>query len=692
MRYEIATTWLVLSAALGLGCRSSERQLEAIDSAHAASAGGSGADTSETVRAANDVAAVADASASNATQGRERLVARLRAMVLKRREELNAKHPDNSALYAQCAAPDPSLSASVTSVVEAWIKGQRLGRVDDTSIDVLCQDRARLLVRASAEVHAHVLGTQFTWVLRVNGAKVQRLAGVHGSIPGELMVGWTGQRSLQVIDIVDLEHDGILDPIMMEITTLESDGDGGGHFRVFTSIHGAKTEVGAVFGQVGLARLQPAPEAGVLVFDIRERGERNERRFPCLSGPGAWAECPAGEAAKRFAESVDAGDWLAEAADMLSSDRDALAEALGRFGGVSAAELAELLALATPASAKDAIARFLDRRQREPAPESTGMTTAIHAALALHECPALEATAKKHAERSVRAWVTKNEARVLVELSRLGEEPLPEGEAPDNADVKASRYKAARPTELSVTASCVGPAGTYWLAQWNEKIDGHEGHYGRSTLFFSASGHLVPLVSSMIALVDDGAGAGQMHRPTEPLEVSFYAHENAIGALVRRAHFFEHALEDLVAVVDDKVTGTHVGQAELHWRSFERGVENLHRPSGLARSIDDARRITFWRATAHGVEPLATIDPKADPATAAHDDKVTELLRMSERATAAYALLSDLQPNDLARIGEVVGALQALGADDALVARVRGQAAVGIPEPTAPHRDIDDHE
>src|SRR5262249_54561710 len=157
--------------------------------------------------------------------------------------------------------------------------------------------------------------------------------------------------------MVDLDHDGTLDPIVAKD---EHEGGARPNFTIFAGPGRPLHAVGSNDGDVALARVQPAAIDGIVVVALRTSATPRTL-YRCVGGGATWTSCPAAARAQRLDDALAAADALVDHPAQLLADREQLGDLLALLD-VPAARKAALLGQADASSASQLIARYLRAR------------------------------------------------------------------------------------------------------------------------------------------------------------------------------------------------------------------------------------------------------------------------------------------------------------------------------------------
>jgi hypothetical protein len=351
-----------------------------------------------------------------------------------------------------------------------------------------------------------------------------------------------------------------------------------------------------------------------------------------------WSVCPAAERAVKRDTALAAAEAISASASGLLDDRDRLAEALAALA-VPDAERMRFLAAAAPSPLSTIVSRFLATRDAA----TRTMTPAEHDAAA----------------RAARA-------RITAELrTALDQPPCPETTPAQQraavAQIKrwlaANERGAAKP---AVQASCVGPAGGYWLVWW--EVPNPDEPTFRGALFHIAGGKVAKLIDGTSPM-GDGTDGTYPDEPEQLPSVKTYLKGATLGALVFGPG------DKLTAVVDGAITGTRDGAASFDWNAADALGDVTISADTLGRS-ETADKITYWQASAQGVVPVVELVTASLAPAATASTPAAKLLDTLERRRHAVALLTETPAKDYVAPGvrdNLLAALRALDAPAAVV-------------------------
>ena len=551
-----------------------------------------------------------------------------------------------------CTRPSPEARVAVQDRIEAWIdrtypaEKRDLGTPDEPQawggLQFGCVERAGLVV----DVQADLVGRAgrragHDWTLRVKPGSIEVLGKATGTAIDDVME-WAPIETVGTLALVDLDRDGLLDPILARDST-----EGGGAPNVTLQVGTGRGRnlraVGHHHGAIDVAAVQPGLADGIVVVHLEPSFMEKRTFYRCVRAKGPWTVCPASEAAQRRDEAIAAAKQIVERPGALFADREELAATLALLEAPEPLRAA-LLAEARPTTPAAEIERFV-RRLDAPREARTDdeqevvadaaakrLTEALRGALAEARCPAASEAERKAAAAAVTTWIAAHDRR--------------------------------RPDGLMTEATCVGPRGAYWLYRW-EKHSRDE-TFERRALFYTAGAAAPQVIVEGTSLFEDGQEGGDPVDEGSRIQIKLHARAGSIVALV------SHTGDKLSAVVDGVVTGSGAASAsDLDWYARETAADFAMRDDTLART-EASGQVTYWHATAAGVAAAATFAvPTVRTASAA--DPVRRLLEDRERAHAAREQLdrvddAGVRDPDFRR--DTVLALRILGADAAVIDRV----------------------
>ncbi|MCE9577984.1 MAG: hypothetical protein K8W52_32935 [Deltaproteobacteria bacterium] len=621
---------------------------------------GRGAEPGGAPVAVEDDAGVSDAGADPQLRGEVVALARARLAALT--AEAPPLDDEDGALPAlgPCTRPAPAARAALATAITRWAlrthPGQRFV-LDGPDLRVGCDDPGGVIV----DVHADLVGrgrrTGWWWTVRVRGAQIDTLAATSGMAVEDYTDEYDLHTSHDTLVIADLDGDGAREPL---IARNVHEGNARSSYTVLVPGKAGPVAVGTHDGALAVATL-PSPEPGVVLalggLDVRAA-------FRCVTGPAPWASCPAAERVQRHVRARAIAGALIDRPD--APDRDELDRDLALLD-VPTATRAALVARARPTTPREAIEDFVARREddrsgRTPAEQGAAaaavahkLGAAISGALGEVPCPAAMAGERAILVPTLARWIAAHDHEHIA------------GHACGGA------CKAQAPVELAIRASCVGAVASYWLATWQRPVKGIA-ELERQGLF--------AMIGDRVTLIAGGTSAWDGPRDqTTASDVSGEGPgaEGAVGAVDAKFAIAGGAVTALalapgprlIAAVDGVVTGDRAGAAELGWVARDAVGELDMTDDSLARTVEGAR-VQFWRATSAGVTAVASFDEGAagDPPT----DPAARILDGLERDRVAEELLIGATDADLADAGKraaIVDALRRLGADAALIDRVR---------------------
>ncbi|MFO0750953.1 MAG: hypothetical protein U1F43_35565 [Myxococcota bacterium] len=557
---------------------------------------------------------------------------------------------DEAFAVGPCKRPDAARKDALRKKVDAWLAKlapQKPGV--SASIDLVygCDDAnvfARVERTESSESEPGE--TAKAWIVALGGDEVRVLQHDDAIESGS---EWTARHALELLAMVDLDHDGVSDPVTMTESKDEG-GSSSGTYDLFVPGPKGPTKLGSLTGAFDVALLQPAPSEGILVVTVSTPTEDEAK---CISAT-ALSDCPAAARALAHSAEFETLSSAKGAALVALDDRDSLADALVPLH-LPDAERDALLARAAPSTAQQAIGRWW-RGLAVPGDDVRLAAVAeaeatLRAALGDQACerPAGDIAA------AIAAWIAKNDRAVL--------------RAQEACQGKACAV--TKPPVATLEGACAGPSGALVLATWIYEFPGGGTPFGfaRAGLFFLAGDKVTKVMDAVAPLAQDGMGELMTNPETPLLRAKLHVRDGAVVALVVGTE------GPPSAVVDAAVVGAGPQPGEFAWRWGGASMNVELDGDGLLRSEADGKA-TFWHASKDGVTAVASLAPPALTAAAPADGgPLVAALFVSEQRIAARAYLGTFtRPVDLGPAearANTLAALALAGAPAELVATVR---------------------
>lgn len=506
------------------------------------------------------------------------------------------------AAVGPCQRPDAAARAALVRDLTAWIARTERGArpLDDVAptFRLGCVEPSGIIVDVQADLGRGRTRFGRWWTVRYQGGKVEVLATAGGCAVVDCME-WSDVGALWTVGLVDLDRDGHLDLVLAE-----DHHEGGAAAEVDVRIRvGARTsEIGHVRGDVALA--EAADEPGVAVLALQEDGPVLYR---CVTDHPGWTACRGQSALEHTARARAAADELATSAGDLLADRAHLAQLLHALDA-EPAERDRWLAAARPSTLAMVLTRYQasrdpsellgSEREANGARARAALADTLRTAVGQPRCPTPSTADERAARAALGRWLATH-ARGAVDVSLAG---------------------------------CVVARAGLWTASWHAPAG--DGWEGTSALVAVRDGKATPLVTTHFQVEADG---GERYPTGEGFRVAakLFVEDGAVGALVSDGD------RTLVAVRDGVVTGRRELAHTMAWNQLD-GDPVEPTDDTLAESTDDLGVHTFWRATATGVEAVATLPAEPDAPPPA--DPLPRLLHERVRQREAWALVLGAPP------------------------------------------------
>jgi len=550
-------------------------------------------------------------SSAHAQTRAEVLTRMLEALAAERLDTLGAPHvaPDEDAPTADaptraligatrgCKRPDDAQAARLQARVERWVAAlhPRASWADDgVHLTFGCFERDGLVLDVHVDARLGDDARGYYWVVRLHDGALTVVAAQVGSACADYME-WAREDSVGTLALVDLDHDGDLDPLV--VRQLREGGATAYESIFYGERAGRLVDLGRDRGAVELLATQPAAADGVLILrhTFMDYGDDAAAYYQlrCLGLDEPLTACATADALRRREDVIAQARAILADSDPLADDATALADTLTTLGVLPLVRMA-WLALAPPATFEQRVAAFerhelqaggrLTEVERQAAvtARAADLRARVSAALGDEACRAV-----RDELRLVSAWI---------------------------------RRHATRPRAIVPTGGCASAAAAYVTARWLER-DEEGGTRTALGLFFVRAGLATPLFRT--GLYRDGNG------DVEPsLEVALSVHGGTLRALVADEG-------GLRAFVGGRETASVASMVIVH---------------GLGELVgDDGASRTYWVAAADGLSQVAAV---ADPsptnfATALPREPLAALLTIEARRGYARYHLEELGPRGL---------------------------------------------
>ncbi len=555
------------------------------------------------------------------------------------RERLELRWPvltgtDDSELLAfgPCRRLDVPQQAAVTARIRTWMAKAYAadnGNLYDDAPKVAfgCADTQHgIIVDVQADrgrPPQHPIGRW--WTLRV-GDDIKVLAELKGS-PESYFSEYAIERTLHTIALADLDHDGVLDPIVTRVD--HEGGSSTNRIELLTPLSSApavRPPIAELGDTIELPRGQRR-DATTVVVKITTHGHESHPAYRCIDGGTTLARCHDAE----IARTVDRALATAAAIGESLPDRDEMDAQLTLLE-LSPRQRAPWLAIAKPTTTAQrtgrAVARFVD-----PVDDRTDT----------------ERRADDEAEAN--AWL----GRLATELGDQRCIKPPRDRELPKLRAWIAAHDRGTTTNVEILGMCVGPnGGAYFASWWHPTKDPQTSVHRQAVFARRTTGSPVAIFEATAqGFPYNGAGGAE----ADPgLDATFYLHDDSVVALV-----LDHD-HKLSAVVDGTVVGTHPGPQDWY-RVGELRAEMLIRAEG--------EPIVLWHAD-HRLVPTISLESPSLAATppppgAARLVFEREQLLEARNELASYADGHALGPHE----EDLALALELVGADPQLVARVR---------------------
>ncbi|MCE9576645.1 MAG: hypothetical protein K8W52_26090 [Deltaproteobacteria bacterium] len=525
-----------------------------------------------------------------------------------------------------CVRPTADEQAALRQRLEPWTVaalGPRSATVELT-VRFGCVARGGIIVNAQRNDGSEGLGRGRWWTLRVSPTAIEALHAIEG-VASIDFTEFADAETLQTLALVDLDGDGVLDPVDADDLHV----NGGMHGEVTVSVPGPSgAVVGRLTGEVLVADAQPDPRT--LVLALQEAHDEHPAFWRCVTTAGPWTVCPAAAAASTLGRRWRAAELLATSPETAMTDAGLMAETLAALAVPEAAQ-APLVAYATAhGSAFGAAIAKVGRARALPIVERTGP-----------EEEAAEASAQAALAAQLRAALHEPACAAAPDAQRA---------AAMSAITRWARSREPGFSALDLRGSCASKTAAYWIARWERRPD--KGPTALRAGVFYIKGATVALVVETAMPEPEMRGAGgDMSWPGPDIVAKFSDTGASLTALAAVVSPPPEDAEDLAAVappraltavVDGAVTGTHPladGDA-LQWGAADAALGFTMVSDPLARTAT-ADAATFWHAAAGGVIAVATVAIGSPRAPMTAKEPVAQLLERSERMILAAALVSD---------------------------------------------------
>lgn len=568
-----------------------------------------------------------------------------------------------------CVRPTADERTTLGRAIAATTPGARPGSL---MLGFGCKDPGGIVVDVAYERAASGKRVDGVWRIvhadaATAGAHVTTLAEVVrllASSPDDVV----DQRKVSTLALIDLDGDGSLDPIVARdlATSMHRDIE----LAVWLSTRRSMTAMGTVLDVVSIdvPHDQASPP---LVLRIRPFAPDLHVTYRCVEAGGTLDRCPAIAKVRRRDEGVEIAQKFASSTysaygnlhGLQELDRELLAEFLDTLA-IPRDERTSLLALLPPGRPEILVAREIARVRASRADDALlqrpdPRPATLLALLGDARCTPATAAATAAARAKIVTWIHDHDADDLRD---------------HGVCTAATRCDALRPTEVAIKASCVAGERAYYTASWSY-LDVPSP--ARDALFHLAGGVLTRVASA----------ADPRHR-SQTLEIKLYRHGSALVALLlwpdeivtgggagydyvrSRAYAIDGVLTDLPP------------RARTDWYRFGQ----IEYPSKGALDADDLivewsdnrGEVALWHWdgawTQVAAFPLNLHDRPATVGPAAQ-----WLWEQAQRALA-ITLLHEFQYHFMvwrtsaARRADTTAALVTVGADPAIIARVKAEA------------------